>query len=66
MIYRQQEERERLAQLRGPPKIDPDVAAIKIQKVCTHIHAYLYPILCAVLVNMYVCVHLGMERLLPT
>ena len=28
-----QEERERLAQLRGPPKIDPHVAATTIQKV---------------------------------
>lgn len=30
---RLQEERERQAQLRGPPKIDPDVAATSIQKV---------------------------------
>ena len=29
-----QEEKERLAQLSGPPKINPDVAATKIQKVC--------------------------------
>ena len=28
-----QEEKERLAQLSGPPKINPDVAATKIQKV---------------------------------
>ena len=30
---RGQEERDRQAQLRGPPKIDPDVAATAIQKV---------------------------------
>ena len=31
--YRQQEERERQAQLRGAPTMDPDIAATKIQKV---------------------------------
>ena len=30
---RMQEERERLAELQGPPKIDPHVAATSIQKV---------------------------------
>ena len=37
MYHRQQEERERQAQLRGAPTMDPDVAATKIQKVinCT-------------------------------
>ena len=35
--HRQQEERERQAQLRGAPTMDPDIAATKIQKVinCT-------------------------------
>ena len=32
-ICRQQEERERQAQLRGAPTMDPDIAATKIQKV---------------------------------
>lgn len=32
-FYRLQEERERQAQLRGPPKIDPYNAATTIQKV---------------------------------
>lgn len=32
-LSRLQEERDRQAQLRGPPKIDPDVAATHIQKV---------------------------------
>lgn len=30
---RQQEERERNAQIRGAPTLDPDVAAVRIQKV---------------------------------
>lgn len=31
---REQEERERNAQGRGAPTLDPDVAAVRIQKVC--------------------------------
>lgn len=30
---REQEERERMAQTRGAPTLDPDVAAVRIQKV---------------------------------
>jgi len=33
MYHRQQEERERQAQLRGAPTMDPDIAATRIQKV---------------------------------
>lgn len=43
MICRLQEERERQAQLRGPPKIDPYNAATTIQKV----HLLWHSILCS-------------------
>lgn len=33
LLIRQQEERERQAQLRGAPTMDPDIAATKIQKI---------------------------------
>lgn len=33
-MYRLQEEREKIAQLKGPPNIDPEEAATAIQKVC--------------------------------
>lgn len=33
LFIRQQEERERQAQLRGAPTMDPDIAATKIQKI---------------------------------
>jgi len=32
---RQQQEKDRLAANRGPPTLDPDLAAIRIQKVST-------------------------------
>jgi hypothetical protein len=32
-LFRNQEEREKMAQLRGPPRIDPEEAATTIQKV---------------------------------
>ena len=34
---RQQEDREKQIQTRGPPTLDPDVAAMRIQKVQTHL-----------------------------
>ena len=41
MYHRQQEERERQAQLRGAPTMDPDIAATRIQKVIN----------CAIIIN---------------
>ena len=42
MLSRLQEERERQAQLRGPPKIDRHVAATSIQKVTTVGRTFLF------------------------
>ena len=42
LLSRLQEERERQAQLRGPPKIDRHVAATSIQKVTTARRTFLF------------------------